>query len=248
MGHRDITAGTLGAVATDGSDHYLLSNAHVLHPHPFSPKSPYNLGVWQPGPYDTGYDYGNESAYKVAEYATHARIRSVYDYSDCPITRTLNWLYRRLGRNSFIVTQVPNYVDAGAARLLPNQSFEETTYAVKYGDADGSLLEKPFFGLVFAGSSYGHGVICKFVKYMPQYFRDLRLVFPRKTVEDVAVGAKVAKDGRTSGFTTGTVLDNAASIVVSYGIDVAWFEDVVLTDTSLGVRGGDSGSPVWIMG
>lgn len=247
LGHRDITAGTLGALADDGTSYYIVSNAHIVHPWPLSPNQPHNLGVWQPGPYDTAYDYGNEAEYKVAEYAAHVRIRSIYDYSQCPVTRGLNWLYKTFGRHSFIITQTPNYVDVGVAKLLGGVPFELTTYAAKYGIASEELLKKPFIGLLFAGSTFGHGVICKVAKYWSKYFPKLKLVFPPVHTEEAEVGQVLAKDGRTSGFTMAPIIDPAASIAVGYDLDIAWFEDVILTHSDLRVAGGDSGSPAWII-
>jgi hypothetical protein len=56
----------------------------------------------------------------------------------------------------------------------------------------------------------------------------------------------VIKDGRTSGLTIAGILDPAAAVAVGYGLDIAWFEDVILTTTDAKASGGDSGSPTWI--
>jgi hypothetical protein len=246
FGHRDITAGTLSGLADDGTNYYLISNAHIVHPYPLSPYPPHNKGVWQPGPYDTAYDYANENEYKVAEYYTHVRVRSIYDYSTCPITRGLNALYKALGRHSFIITQTPNYVDVGLAKLLGGVPFEKTTYAVKYQGFSDELLKKPFIGLLFAGTQAGHAAICKVAKYWKKYFPNIRIAFPEVLGEDVTIDNVVVKDGRTSGLTIAGILDPAAAVAVGYGLDIAWFEDVILTTTDAKASGGDSGSPTWI--
>jgi len=247
VGHRDITAGTLSGLAEKGEELYILSNAHVFHPWPLSPNPPYNKSVWQPGPYDAGYDFANEKRYAVADYAYHVRIRSMYDYSECPITKTINWMYKVLGRNSFVVTQVQNYVDAAIAKLYGGVGFEMSTFAVESGEAPRELLDKPFVGLVFAGTQMGHGAICKLAKYWDKYFNGYRILFPKyEGAVDVGAGDVVAKDGRTSGFTAASVIDPAASLAVGYYYDIAWFEDVILTSADLKVAGGDSGSPAWL--
>ncbi|MEM3942772.1 MAG: hypothetical protein QXJ59_01695 [Thermofilaceae archaeon] len=248
LGHRDITAGTLSGLAEKDGTYYIFSNAHILHPYPLSPHPPYNKGIWQPGPYDTNYDYANEQQYVVADYTTHVRIHSIYEYSTCPITRTLNTLYRLLGRSSIIITQTPNYIDAGLAALRKGVSFDMTTYAVEYGQAPPDLLKKPFIGLVFAGTSQGHAAICKLPKYWNTYFRDYRILFPSNPYSgEVSVNQVVAKDGRSSGYTWGKVIDPAASVMVGYGFDIAWFEDIIITGPEIGVKGGDSGSPTWLL-
>jgi len=246
FGHRDITAGTLSGLAEDGEGYYLFSNAHILHPWPLSPHPPHNKSVWQPGPYDTAYDFANEAEYKVGEYHSHVRVRSIYDYSECPVTRALNWLYKALGRHSFIITQTPNYVDLGLAKLLGGIPLEKTTYAVKYQGFSEELLKKPFVGLLFAGTAMGHAAICKVAKYWKKYYPNIKIVFPEVVGEDVTVDNVVVKDGRTSGLTLAGILDPAASVSVSYGLDIAWFEDVILTTADARASGGDSGSPTWI--
>jgi hypothetical protein len=246
FGHRDITAGTLSGLADDGTNYYLISNAHIVHPYPLSPYPPHNKGVWQPGPYDTAYDYANENEYKVGEYYAHVRVRSIYDYSTCPMTKTLNALYKALGRHSFIITQTPNYVDLGLAKLLGGIPFEKTTYAVKYQGFTDELLKRPFVGLLFAGTRAGHAAICKVVKYWKKYFPKIKIAFPEVLSEDVTVDNVVVKDGRTSGLTIAGILDPAAAVAVGYGLDIAWFEDVILTTADARASGGDSGSPTWI--
>jgi len=246
VGHRDISAGTLGGLVEKGDELFLLSNAHIVHPWPLSPNPPHNKAVWQPGPYDAAYDFANERQYAVADYSYHVRIHSMYDYSPCPITKAINWFYKTLGRNSFVVTQVQNYVDAGLAKLRGGVGFELTTFAVENGAAPGELLEKEMAGLVFAGTQQGHGAICKVAKYWSKYFAGYRLLFPRPLEGDVSMKNVVCKDGRTSGFTCAKVIDPAASITVSYYLDIAWFEDVIITTADLRASGGDSGSPVWV--
>jgi hypothetical protein len=243
VGQRDITAGTLGGFAEKDGEHYIVSNAHVLHSYPVSNNPPQNKEIWQPGPIDTGYDYEHENDYVVGYYEKHVRVRSMYDYSDCPITRTINKLYEWFGRNSrAIVLQVANNVDLAIARVKEGIEIQNNTFGYIYGGIEDVNINKmAYIGNLFAGSENGHAVIVKSVKYWNEYFSGYSLMFPNVRTE-VDIGEKICKDGRTSGATCGTVLDNKMSIVVNYGLDLAWFEDVILTDENMHAQGGDSGS------
>ena len=58
------------------------------------------------------------------------------------------------------------------------------------------------------------------------------------------VGETVTKMGRTTGLTTGTVIDDSATLVVAYGRGNATFTDVIVAQGDNVVQGGDSGSPL----
>jgi hypothetical protein len=247
IGHREMTAGTIGGFADRGGDKYIVSCAHVLHSWPFMAQKPYNTRVWQPGPYDTGWDYEHEMDYYVADYAQHVRIRSMYDYSECPVSKAIDAMYRALGRQSRVRTlQVPNYVDLAVARVLEGVGIINNTYAyVVEKNADFDAEKSVFVGNLFAGSSMGHAVICKTAKYWKSLFPGYDLMLER-TQAEVQPGDKLKKDGRTSGATVGTVWDECTSLAVYYWLDVAWFEDVILTSNDIKAQGGDSGSPVFL--
>jgi len=247
LGQRDITAGTLGGFAEKNGEYYIVSNAHVLHPYPLSPNPPTNKEIWQPGPFDTDYDFAHEDEYVVGYYEKHVRVRSMYDYSNCPVTKAINKLYEWFGRSSrAIVIQVPNYVDLAVARIREGVGIQNNTFGYIYGGIEDVNINKmAYIGNLFAGSQYGHAVIVKSAKYWDKYFAGYKLLFPNIR-KDVDIGEKICKDGRTSGATCGTVLDNKMSAVVNYGLDLAWFEDVILTDESVHARGGDSGSATFV--
>jgi len=247
LGQRDITAGTLGGFAEKNGEYYIVSNAHVLHSYPLSPNPPTNKEIWQPGPVDTGYDFAHEDEYVVGYYERHVRVRSMYDYSDCPVTKTINKMYELFGRNSrAIVLQVANYVDLAIARVKEGIDIQNNTFGYIYGGIDDVNVNKmAYIGNLFAGSQYGHAVIVKSAKYWDKYFAGYKLMFPNIRT-DVEIGEKICKDGRTSGATCGTVLDNRMSVVVNYGLDLAWFEDVILTDENVHAQGGDSGSATFV--
>jgi hypothetical protein len=247
VGHREITAGTLGGFADRNGEKHIVSNAHVLHPWPFMAQKPYSTRVWQPGPYDTKWDYEHEMDYYVADYAQHVRIRSMYDYPECPVSKAVNAMYRALGRQSRVRTlQVPNYVDLAVARVLEGVGVVNNTYAyVVEKNADFDASKSVFVGNLFAGTSLGHAVICKTAKYWKSFFPGYDLLFENVQAE-VQAGQKLRKDGRTSGATVGTVWDESCSLAVGYWLDVAWFEDVILTHEDIKAQGGDSGSPVFL--
>lgn len=75
---------------------------------------------------------------------------------------------------------------------------------------------------------------------------DGRIIRPAETVSgDNIAGRKVWKAGRTTGVTLGTVESDSAKVKVWYGDRWVIFEDVVIVKGI--ARGGDSGSPVFLM-
>jgi len=62
---------------------------------------------------------------------------------------------------------------------------------------------------------------------------------------DNILGKKVWKAGRTTGVTTGVVVDDEAMVKVWYGDKWRLYDDVVIVEGLS--RGGDSGSPVFLM-
>lgn len=59
------------------------------------------------------------------------------------------------------------------------------------------------------------------------------------------VGETATKMGRTTGLTTGTVIDDSATLIVAYGRGNAVFTDVIVVQgDNVVVQGGDSGSPL----
>ena len=66
----------------------------------------------------------------------------------------------------------------------------------------------------------------------------------RETI-NISTGEYVMKSGRTTGYTMAKVIDTSATIMVGYGLYMARFRDVILTEKFL--EPGDSGSAVWAM-
>ncbi len=67
-----------------------------------------------------------------------------------------------------------------------------------------------------------------------------------KGIRKAVVGMRVVKSGRTTGVTRGTVIDDDASIYVSFGNQIAFFEHQILIkgDNGLFSAPGDSGSSI----
>ena len=78
------------------------------------------------------------------------------------------------------------------------------------------------------------------------YLDDGTVIMPRNTHPgDNTVNMRVWKAGRTTGVTTGTIIDDSAKVKVWYGDRYIIFEDQLLVQGQ--ARGGDSGSPVFLM-
>jgi hypothetical protein len=78
------------------------------------------------------------------------------------------------------------------------------------------------------------------------YLDDGTIIYPKNSHPgDNIVNAKVWKAGRTTGVTTGTVIDDSAKVKVWYGDRYIIFEDQILVQADC--KGGDSGSPVFLM-
>lgn len=122
IGHRDITAGTLGCLVRKGGQVHILSNNHVLaNSNAGQPGDP----ILQPGPYDGGRFPEDH----IADLAEFVPITFGGAPSDCPIgigtAAVLNGIARLLGsrtRLQAVRTQAAaNLVDAAIARPLRDE-------------------------------------------------------------------------------------------------------------------------------
>lgn len=236
VGHFSITAGTLGHLAkyTDGNI-YATSNAHVLTPDPSFEANRFTDGrIVQPGRYDDG----NLALNHVGEYFWHERIFPVGQESKCVtanfVMNTLNGISSVLGRRSRFYTYVSgtNYQDFAAFKIKDGIGYnQQKTFDF---DLDGYTL----CSRLFAGSTT-RSILCK-TKYQVAsgFVPQVPYINEPKFMDEVR------KSGRTTGDTTGTVMDVNAAINVNYGNFTATIRDcVVTTDMS---AGGDSGSDIWI--
>ena len=122
IGHRDITAGTLGCLVNKGGQIFILSNNHVLaNSNEASPGDP----ILQPGPYDGG-KYPDDHIANLEEFVP---ISFDEKASDCSLTRGLASLFNGIARifgsqdrlKAVRTQAVGNKVDAAIARPLKNQ-------------------------------------------------------------------------------------------------------------------------------
>ena len=122
IGHRDITAGTLGCLVKKNGQIFILSNNHVLaNSNEASPGDP----ILQPGPYDGG-KYPDDHIANLEEFVP---ISFDEKASDCSLTRGLASLFNGIARifgsqdrlKAVRTQAVGNKVDAAIARPLKNQ-------------------------------------------------------------------------------------------------------------------------------
>jgi hypothetical protein len=198
IGHKDITAGTLGCLVKKDAQTFILSNNHVL-----ANSNEAELGdpILQPGPFDGG----RFPADHIANLEQFVAITFIGQPSDCPtvgrIADFLNILAKILRSDSRFQTvkvQVPdNLVDAAIARPMNTADVSE------------EILE--------IGSIQG--------------------------MKQGELGMTVKKSGRTTGLTTGEILQVDVSANVQYGQNqIARFTDQLMAGPMS--QGGDSGSAV----
>ncbi len=198
IGHRDITAGTLGCLVKKDGQTFILSNNHVL-----ANSNDAQIGdpILQPGPYDGG----RLPQDHIANLEQFVPISIAGAPIVCPTARgiaaLLNLLARLLGSGARLAAisagAEENLVDAAIARPL------------NLGDVSEEILE---IGTL-QGTARGE------------------------------LGMAIKKSGRTTGFTTGQILQVDVSVNVQYGTGrVAFFTDQLMAGAMS--QGGDSGSAV----
>lgn len=198
IGHRDITAGTLGCLVKKSGQIFILSNNHVL-----ANSNEASIGdpILQPGPYDGG-KYPDDHIASLEEFVP---ISFDEQASDCSLTRALASLFNGIARifgsedrlKAVRTQAVENKVDAAIARPLSDQ------------DVRSEILE---IGTI-NGLAQGE------------------------------LGMAIKKSGRTTGLTTGEILQVDVTVNVQYGAGrIARFSDQLLAGAMS--QGGDSGSAV----
>ena len=119
IGHRDISAGTLGCIVYRNGEPYILSNNHVL-----ANENRAALGdpIVQPGPYDGG-RLPDDAIAVLADFIT---VRMAEEESGCIFARgsaaALNWLASLVGSQARLravsTAQTDNLVDCALAKPL----------------------------------------------------------------------------------------------------------------------------------
>jgi hypothetical protein len=231
IGHYKITAGTLGTIVTDKNtgEKLILSNNHVLAN---SNNALVGDAILQPGPADGG----QNPADMVARLERFIQIRFV-DEPDTPpptptpgptpppggggtgtcdilsvITALINGLAALLGSHQRL---------APVAATMPRPTSVSTTITaqVPTNEVDAAVA-KPLDPTKFTGEILGIGQI--------------------SGTKAPALGMKVRKSGRTTGYTEGTITLLNATVNVAYGSRTARFTGQVITGPIS--QGGDSGS------
>ena len=210
VGHRDITAGTLGCWVHRGGQWMMLSNNHVL-----ANSNAAEIGdpILQPGPYDTGHYPEDQIAvledfvriYFPGDTDGGSNSGSNGSSGGCSIAGSivsiLNGIARMIGSGtrvkSYSIRQIDNLVDAAIARPLNEE------------DVLPNILN---IGNIAGTSS-------------------------------AQLGTAVKKNGRTTGFTQGEIIQMDVTVDVQYGTNlVARFTDQLMAGAMS--QGGDSGSAV----
>lgn len=225
IGHYKITAGTLGTIVTDKTtgEKLILSNNHVLAN---SNDALVGDAILQPGPTDGG----TNPADMVARLERFVRIRYTDETDTTPTPTPTPPGGGSTGCD--IVTVIVSLTNALAA-LLGSTKRVEPTSSVKTRSSDSppspqatptnevdAALAKPVNPGAFTGDIRGIGQV--------------------SGMKPAALGMKVRKSGRTTGYTEGTVNLLNATVNVAYGSRTARFTGQIITGPMS--QGGDSGS------
>ena len=228
IGNLSITAGTLGWFFEKSDKTVLGSNAHVFATNSLSDVCG-EKKIVQPGSYDGGKDPDD----LVAEYLWHQQLYG--GISNCvpsglarDVLNGILKLSRARTRFSIYVSG-ENYVDFALA--TPTVDYDMSLHTTKEVNE--------FIGLGFAGSDTS-SYICKASRIIDTGWKpcDVDIATP-------IIGNEVHKIGRTSEYTSATIIDDCVHGIVSYGeLNNVEFDDLVLTEKLL--EGGDSGSSCWL--
>lgn len=229
IGHYKITAGTLGTIVTDKNtgEKLILSNNHVLAN---SNNALVGDAILQPGPADGG----QNPADMVARLERFVQIRFV-DEPDTPpsppppgptpppggggtcdilsvLVALVNGLASLLGSGQRV---------APVAATMPRPTTSSTAISAQVltNEVDAALA-KPLDPSKFTGEILGIGQV--------------------SGTKAAALGMRVRKSGRTTGYTEGTITLINATVNVAYGSRTARFTGQIITGPIS--QGGDSGS------
>lgn len=226
IGNWAITAGTLGWFFKDGKGREMLgSNAHVFAEDPLKPDSS-EKRIVQPG----RYDQGKVPEDIVGNYYWHQPLSGSECVLSNALAELLNGASALLGRKTRFELTLVEMAKIDFAVAEPT-----TDYELKLVTADEC---EGFIGLGFAGSNQA-SFFCK-----AQHIRDVGWTPISKTIMPVTMGETIHKIGRTTGYTSGQVIDDSAYGRVDYGgLSYVEFDDVILSTAML--EGGDSGDSAW---
>ena len=198
IGHRDITAGTLGCLVRKSGRIFILSNNHVLaNSNEASPGDP----ILQPGSYDGG-KYPDDHIANLEEFVP---ISFDEQTSECPLTRGLASFFNGIAR----IFGSPDRLKAVRTRAVENKVDAAIARPLNDRDVSPEILE--------IGTIQG--------------------------LVNGELGMAIKKSGRTTGLTTGEILQVDVTVNVQYGAGrIARFSDQLLAGAMS--QGGDSGSAI----
>jgi len=200
IGHRDITAGTLGCLVRKGGQSFILSNNHVL-----ANSNAAQLGdpILQPGPVDGG----TLATDHIANLEAFVPITFLLPEppSECPFARA-----------------VIAALNAGCV-LIGSKTRYKIVSLQQQGNLVDAAIARPLNAADVKDEILGIGAI--------------------QGTAQGTLGMPLKKSGRTTGVTTGEVLQVDVTVDVQYGAgQVARFTDQLLAGAMS--QGGDSGSAV----
>jgi len=200
IGHRDITAGTLGCLVRKGGEPFILSNNHVL-----ANSNDAQIGdpILQPGPHDGG---------TVAE----DHIASLEAF--VPISFLLPEPPSECGFAAAVIAAL----NAGC-RLIGSRTRYRIVSIQQTANLVDAAIARPLAATDVADEILGIG--------------------PIQGAAQGTLGMRVRKSGRTTGLTTGEILQVDVTVNVQYGAGrMAQFTDQLMAGAMS--QGGDSGSAV----
>lgn len=217
IGHYQITAGTLGAIVTDRAtgERLILSNNHVLAN---SNNAQIGDPILQPGPADGG----QNPADMVARLERFVRLRFIGDPDDGPLPPTPPGE----GGCLLAVANVANALGkllGAQTQLAPvakPQSGPVTAVPQEVVNLVDAAVARPLNPAQFSSDILGIGTV--------------------SGTKPAALGLRVRKSGRTTGYLEGTVTLLNATVNIAYGAKTARFSGQVITEPMS--QGGDSGS------
>jgi len=225
IGNLGISAGTLGWYFEKGGKTYVGSNTHVLSD---------NIGplcmekrIVQPGKLDDG-EVPDDV---VGKHVWHIPLKRALNPFNALWMVLVNLIFQILGQDPpyDLADSTPRQLDFGVMEAT-------VPYEKKI---EGLQDWSGFVGLAFAGSDI-FSFICKAKYILLEGYTPVDV-----DVVEVGVDEVVHKVGRTTGYTTGRIVDDSMHLWVSYGGfgNDRPFDDVIMTEKML--EGGDSGSSVW---
>ncbi len=217
IGHFQITAGTLGALVTDRvtGERLILSNNHVLAN---SNNAQIGDPILQPGPTDGG----QNPADIVARLERFVRLRFVGDVDDGPLPPTPPGE----GGCLLAVANVANALGklfGSQVQLAPAAKPQAKPAVVAQQDIANlvdAAVARPLNPAQFSGDILGIGTV--------------------NGTKPPALGLRVRKSGRTTGYTEGRITLLNATVNIAYGARTARFSGQIITEPMS--QGGDSGS------